>query len=236
MAGQGSRFTKAGWTTPKPLIEFAGKMMIEHVLDSFPKLPETRFVLIVREDFLSDQRKQIEKLLARGNIDFVVARQVTQGAACSVLLARKFFKGRSLLVADSDTFYRDGVLADFLKEIQRNSPGFGLLTFKSCLECYSYVNLTLEGTLDQIAEKQVISENAISGVYYFANGDAFEEAAVQAMIYGDRDRGEFYLSKIFGNAARESGTSVLLHDVTSEDMFCAGTPDQLQEVIKRLSK
>ena len=30
MAGEGSRFAKAGWTTPKPLIEVNGQPLFKH--------------------------------------------------------------------------------------------------------------------------------------------------------------------------------------------------------------
>lgn len=236
MAGQGSRFAKEGWIVPKPLIEFGGKMMIEHVLDAFPNDLDARFVLIIREDYLRDWDYQMDRLRQRPNVEFVTAKRVTQGAACSVLLARQLFKDSSLLVADSDTFYRNGVLGDFIEKIRHTNPDLGLITFQSNHNCYSYVKLTKDNKLERIAEKQVISEHAISGVYYFSDGDAFENAIIEAMIYDDRDKGEFYLSKIFGNLGADGKAVVLLHEINREDMLCTGTPAQLQDVIQRLEK
>ena len=239
MAGRGSRFADAGWTVPKPLIEFRGKMMIEHVLDAFPASPDSRFVLIVRDDFLRDYPECMDRLRNRGNVEFAPAKKVTQGAACSVLLARRFFRNASLLAADSDTFYKPGVLKRFFEEIERCDPDLGLMTFRSTRPCYSYAKLAGGGTfgrLEQIAEKQVISEHAVSGVYYFKSAGAFEDAAVGAMIYGDKDRGEFYLSGVFGAAAKQSAASVLLHEIDPGEMFCTGTPEQLKEAEERLSE
>ena len=210
--------------------------MIEHVLDSFPATYTNHFVLIVQENFLHDYPLHMSKLLARGNVDFVVAKQVTQGAACSVLLARQFFRNSALLVADSDTFYEKEVIPTFLEQLTVVRPELGLITFKSDKPCYSYVKLSSDGLLSEIVEKQVVSEHAISGVYYFADGREFEDAAVEAMIYDDRVRGEFYLSKIFGNVAKKQKASLFLFDISANDMFCTGTPEQLQEVVRRLSK
>lgn len=236
MAGQGSRFLKAGWEVPKPLISFAGKMMIEHVMDAFPEGENFSFVLVCREDFFAEYPAQMRKLTSRQNVRCVIARGMTQGAACSVLLARKYFRNRSLLVADSDTFYDKSVLEDFIRLINERNPDLGVVTFKSKLDCYSYISLDKCNKLDKIAEKRVISNHAISGVYYFSSANEYEEEIIDAMIYGDRDRGEFYLSKIFGNVAKANDSVVLLHEIDPKNIFCTGTPGQLDEVLTRISK
>ena len=236
MAGQGSRFVKAGWGTPKPLITFCGKMMIEHVMDSFPSMQWVRFVLIVREDFLEDYQNEMKCLIDRENVSIVVAKKITQGAACSVLLAREYFKDSSLLVVDSDTFYQKGILPAFLEKVKEYGFNLGLITFKSDEACYSYIKLSPAGYLDEIAEKKVISKAAISGVYYFSDGSEFEKAVIESMVYDEREKGEFYLSSIFGKVALKCKQKILLYEVPRDDIFCAGTPQQLEETIKRLAK
>ena len=49
MAGAGSRFTKAGYTLPKPFIDVAGKMMIERVLENL-SCPNGRFILLALKE------------------------------------------------------------------------------------------------------------------------------------------------------------------------------------------
>ena len=45
MAGKGSRFIEQGYREPKPLIEFNGQTMIEHVLSGL-MIPGANFILI----------------------------------------------------------------------------------------------------------------------------------------------------------------------------------------------
>ena len=235
MAGKGSRFADAGYKIPKPLIKFNGKMMIEHVLDSFISLEEEiKFVLIVREDFLTEWSAEIDHLRSSYNITFVVAKKITQGASCSVLLARDLFKDTSLLVADSDTFYEPVVISEFLKFIKSTKAEQSLITFKSQKNCYSYIAINNGNVL--IAEKRVISEHAISGIYFFKYSKDFTDAAIEALIYGEKDHGEYYMSKVFWLASKLRGNFVNFYEISSKELFCTGTPEQLKEVLERLNK
>ena len=233
MAGLGSRFAKAGWKMPKPFISFSGKMMVEHVIESFREVKdELQFVLILRDDFLKAFPKEVSELAKKGNVSFLSVAKVTQGAACTVLLAREYFRSGRLIVADSDTFYDPKVISDFFEQINQQDVSQSVITFPSTLPCFSYIQI--DGKNVSVAEKQVISNHAISGVYYFRDGETFVESAIEAMIYGDREKGEFYMSTIFGKVAKNRGESVRIFEIQPEKMYCTGTPDQLVEVTNRL--
>ena len=47
MSGQSSRFSSAGYTTPKHLIEIDGKKVIEHIVELYPK--DSDFVFIIND-------------------------------------------------------------------------------------------------------------------------------------------------------------------------------------------
>ena len=53
MAGEGSRFRDAGWTTPKPLIELKGKPLFLRAIESV-KVPgtEMKYSFIVRKEHI----------------------------------------------------------------------------------------------------------------------------------------------------------------------------------------
>lgn len=237
MAGAGSRFQKEGWSVPKPLIEFNGKMMIEHVLDSFALCnKDINFVLIVRSFFVDQYKDQLSKLTAYRNVHLITAEELTQGAACTVLLAREFYKNSSLLVADSDTFYTRDVIAQFLNFIDKNSPDIALVTFNSQADCYSYVSINEnDHTLISIAEKEVISSHAISGVYYFKYGFQFIDACINLLIYNKKTKNEFYMSSVVGEVAKRFCSKCMLYNVDINDIYCTGTPTQLKNVQQRLS-
>lgn len=232
MAGLGSRFLDAGWEMPKPFIPVNGKMMVERVLDSFSLVDENiDFVLIVRKSFFQQYHGKLDALKANRNIVFLSVDKVTQGAACTALVARDYFKDRRLIVADSDTFYDVNVMKEFFDFISREDVDQAVITFNSSQPCYSYINIK-NGV--EVAEKQVISSHAISGVYYFKNGTDFENGAINAMIYGDKDKGEFYMSKVFGNVAKDSSGRVEFFEIPLGSIYCTGTPSQLTDVLSRL--
>src|ERR1700757_4187284 len=91
MAGRGSRFANAGYTTPKPLIPVGGRPMIQWVIDNIrPKRPH-HFVFLCLAEHLEKYPEvpaEIKKLCP--GCDIVPVPGVTEGAACTVLLARKF--------------------------------------------------------------------------------------------------------------------------------------------------
>jgi len=51
MAGEGSRFVKAGYKKPKPFIDVAGKPMIERVMENL-QCRDARYILIGRKEYL----------------------------------------------------------------------------------------------------------------------------------------------------------------------------------------
>ena len=59
MSGAGSRFIAAGYDLPKPLIEIAGKPIIQHVLEMYPNWEEILF--IVNSDHIDDKKLNLEK-------------------------------------------------------------------------------------------------------------------------------------------------------------------------------
>lgn len=60
MAGEGSRFLKEGWTTPKPLIELNGQPLFKHAISSVTdKDIQMKYSFIVRQEHID--KYQIDK-------------------------------------------------------------------------------------------------------------------------------------------------------------------------------
>jgi NDP-sugar pyrophosphorylase family protein len=81
MAGHGSRFSAAGYTTPKPLIEVSGKPMVVQATDALP--PGARYVFVALEEHLKNSN--IGKALAEcySGCSIVGLNHVTEGQACT---------------------------------------------------------------------------------------------------------------------------------------------------------
>ncbi len=106
MAGEGSRFRQVGYHKPKPFIDVAGRPMVEWVLENVESsLIVPRFIFVVRKEH--DERWGITKQLQaiRYGIDVVYAEALTEGAACTTLLARSLIDNSTpLLIVNSDQY------------------------------------------------------------------------------------------------------------------------------------
>ena len=103
MAGRGSRFSDAGYAVPKPVIPIRGMPMVELVAQSLRPARAHQFTFLV----LKDQVDQFgfDRLLHRidRSARIVTVDTVTEGAACTVLLARDAIDNDDpLMLANSD--------------------------------------------------------------------------------------------------------------------------------------
>lgn len=229
MAGAGSRFSIAGYNVPKPFIEFDNKMMIEHVLNSFKKI-NANFILILQEKFLTEQEKQIKKITGNYNFKLVTVPKLTMGAAITALAAHKAINPNyDIIFADSDNIFNPNDIENFVNNMREKKLVGGLLTFKSNKPCYSYVRLDKKGMLIETREKEVISEHAISGVYYFNNLSSFRDAVIDLIVCNDLTKGEFYMSNVY-NHLKKTNTKIGIFDINHFD--CVGTPKQLERYIE----
>ena len=96
MAGEGSRFTKAGYTFPKPLFEVQKQPLIQLIVESLGL--KGNFIFIVRKEHL--EKYNIKGLLniIAPNCKIIVIDKLTEGAACTVLLAKEFINNNKPLV------------------------------------------------------------------------------------------------------------------------------------------
>lgn len=108
----------------------------------------------------------------------------TAGAACSALLAVDEIDGDApLLIVNGDQVI-EGDIAPALEDFARRGLDGGIIVFSAVHPRWSYVRYDAEGFVIEASEKRPISHLATAGIYYFARGAAFVEAA-KAMIRKD---------------------------------------------------
>lgn len=228
MAGAGSRFKASGYALPKPFIEFEGKMMIEHVLASFSSI-EPHFILVLQEKFLQEQKEQLSQIQKSYPVEFVTVPKLTMGAAITALAAhKKINPAWDLIFADSDNIFSPTDVANFLAEVRKRKLAGGLLTFASDKPCFSYAQVDSQGYLVQTKEKEVISNHAIAGMYYFQQLEAFKDAVIDMVVEADLSKGEFYMSNVF-NHLKKFEPRIGIYDIAHFD--CVGTPEQLLQYL-----
>lgn len=234
MAGRGSRFADAGYTFPKPLIEIKGKPMIEVVIDNLKPNIEHRFIFIAQKEHC--EKYDLYNVLKRatGNkFELVQINGVTEGAACTVLTASQYIDNdNDLLIANSDQFI-DTDIEDFVEKGRKPGVDGLIMTFEASHPKWSYARVDSTGKVVEVAEKKVISKNATVGIYYFSKGSDFVRAA-QSMIHkGIRHNNEFYVCPVYNELILE-GKSSHICDIGVEQMHGLGTPEDLNDFLKKL--
>ncbi len=231
MAGAGSRFQVAGFDKPKPFINVNDKMMIEHVLDSI-KVNGATYTLIIQEEFLRNNKAELEKISKSHHVKFITVEKLTQGASCTALAAHNAINNDDMVVfVDSDNFFNNKVFNEFISDAKARNLDGSLLTFNTTQDCFSFVALGADGYAVQTKEKEAISNHAICGVYLFKRGADFVNCAINMMIYGDKAKNEYYMSNAY-NWAIKAGLKIGCYDIKQEDWACVGTPEQLEEYLK----
>lgn len=230
MAGAGSRFSVAGYDLPKPFIDVNGKMMIEHVLDGI-QIPDATYTLIIQRAFQAEHGDKLDLLARKYGVRFVAVEKLTQGASCTALAAHELINNDDMVVfADSDNFFDNAAFRNFIADAKTRNLDGSLLTFNTNEPCFSFAETDSDGFVIRTAEKDPISNHAITGVYLFAHGRDFVRCAINMMIYGDRAKNEYYMSNVY-NWAIKSGLKIGVFDIKKSDWACVGTPQQLTEYL-----
>jgi beta-phosphoglucomutase-like phosphatase (HAD superfamily)/dTDP-glucose pyrophosphorylase len=226
MAGAGSRFAQQGYTFPKPLIEVNGKPMIQVVVENLNI--EAHYTFIVQQEHYEKYNlKYMLNLIAPG-CDIVQVNGITDGAACSTLLAKDYIDNDSpLLIANSDQ-YIEWNSNECMYAFSADSIDGGILTFESSHPKWSYVKLGHDGFANEVAEKQVISNHATVGVYYWKKGSDYIKYVNQMIQKNIRVNNEFYVCPVF-NEAIQDNKKIRVKKI--EKMWGIGTPEDLNQFL-----
>jgi len=227
MAGAGSRFEQAGYTFPKPLIEVCGKPMIQVVVENLGF--EANYIFVVQKTHREQYNLDAMLNLITPGCTVVEVDEITEGAACTALLASEFIDNDApLFFANSDQ-YVEWDAAEFMYRMQESEADGGIVTFKATHPKWSYAKVDDDGLVTEVAEKNPISNNATVGYYYWRKGSDFVKYATQMIERDIRVNNEFYVCPVF-NQAIEDGKKVRIKEV--EGMWGLGTPEDLKYFVE----
>lgn len=227
MAGRGSRFLEEGYTLPKPLIPVLGVPMCRVVIDNLrPSCPH-RFVFIAQQSHLDQGLEEVLKSTAP-TCTILSLKEVTGGAACTVLLARELIDNEDqLMIANCDQ-YVDLNIDLYLSQLKEDNLEGLIMTMQAYSSKWSYVG-TSGGRVIRVVEKEVISDKATVGVYNFRRGKEFVSAAEEMIARNLRTNGEFYVAPVY-NQMIEKGAKIGTFSTGSvrSGMWGLGTPEDLK--------
>lgn len=223
MAGNGSRFKAAGYDLPKPLIDIHGRPMIEYVTKNIKPKCEHRFIYVCQEQHLRKYslKEKLERMSPGCQI--VVVDHITEGAACTVLLAKEYFDNEdALMIANSDQFV-DTDINRYLA-MTENFDGL-IMTMPASDPKWSFIKYDSNGLVTLVREKEVISDQATVGIYNYKHGSDFVKYANQMINKEIRVNHEFYVAPVY-NEMIADGKKIGFCDV-GESMYGLGVPEDL---------
>jgi NDP-sugar pyrophosphorylase family protein len=236
MAGLGSRFSKEGYTTPKPLINVSGVPMIVQAIRHMP--PSHKWIFLVRQEHIRDHK--IDEVITKElpNAIIVAVNQTTLGQANTSLLAQAYLHPDEpvfIAACDNGYVYNKEKYAELT-----NDPNIDCVVWtftqmeKMRASPHSYGWVVLEKdqkTISDMSVKVPISDNpyndhAVVATFSFKRAKDFI-AAVNLMIeQNHKINNEFYVDAVPIFLKKLGKTSVIM-DV--DQWVCWGTPKELQE-------
>jgi HAD superfamily hydrolase (TIGR01509 family) len=231
MAGAGSRFQAAGYTFPKPLIDVENKPMIQVVVDNLNI--EATYIYVVQKEHREKYNLDTLLNLITPNCKIVEVDGLTEGAACTTLLAKEHIDNDApLVMANSDQFVEWDSNEFMYKMIEQKVDG-GILTFTATHPKWSFAKVDEYGYVTEVAEKNPISDIATVGVYYWAKGSDYVKYAEQMINKNIRTNNEFYTCPTF-NEAIADGKKIKTFNI--EKMWGLGTPEDLKYYLENYKK
>jgi dTDP-glucose pyrophosphorylase len=228
MAGLGSRFAKAGYQDPKPLVQVLGMPMIKLVITNLRPAVPHRFIFICQRAHVEAYGLESKLTQWAPGSALIQLDGVTEGAACTVLAAQSYIDNDApLMIANSDQ-YIDADINQYLQYMETQKLDGLIMTMRADDPKWSFVGFNEAGSVTKVIEKEVISNEATVGIYNFSRGKDFVRSAYHMIAQNQRVNGEFYVAPVY-NACIERGARIGIWNIGSEThgMYGLGTPADL---------
>ena len=229
MAGSSDAFKEAGYLYPKNLVEIEGLPLVQQVINRLAPLlcPENSIIFLVRQEENQQYHTgEVIRLLIPSAI-IVEVVEPTAGAACTALLAiEHILSEEPLLITNGDQIVQADI-GQIIAEFQERKLAGGILVFEAVHPRWSYVKCNAEGYVVETAEKRPISNLATAGMYYFAKGSYFVEAAM-GMIKKDAHVGNvFYICPSYNEMILKQAR-IGIYKIPKTAYFSLATPQSVQ--------
>jgi NDP-sugar pyrophosphorylase family protein len=229
MAGKGSRFAREGYQLPKPLIPVHGVPMIDVVVTNLRPLRPHRFIFLCLKEHVEQYRLDDHLVRIAPGSELIYVETVTEGAACTVLLARDLIENdEPLMIANSDQWV-DVSIDSYLAAGDTPEVDGLIMTMSADDPKWSFVRFDLSGNVVEVVEKEVVSNEATVGIYNFRQGRDFVAAADEMIRKNLRVNNEFYVAPVY-NQLIDAGRRIAVFGVGSEldGMYGLGIPSDLK--------
>lgn len=225
-AGKGSRFANSKYRLPKPNISVGGLPMVVKAAKSLRL--EGNYIFILQEtQFRNDLVKQIYESFP--NCKIAVIDFYTDGAAETCLIAKDLINNTDeLVIANCDQIMNwDADVV--LKQLRKYDAG--LVTINSDDPKHSYARLS-GNLVEEVQEKNVISDYALTGIHYWKDGSDFVRTATKMLDNSMTSQNEFYVGPTYNYLIQE-GKKVGIAHINHSNIDFIGTPEDLEKYESR---
>ncbi len=211
MAGKGKRMRPHTLTTAKPLIQVAGKPIVQRLVEDITKVcgqKVNEIAFIIGPDFGAEVEQNLIKVAesqgAKGSIFY---QEKALGTAHAIMCAKDAIKGKTV-VAFADTLFK----ADFVMDTEKE----GVIWVQKIEDPsqFGVVKLNAQGAITDFVEKPTsfVSDLAIIGIYYFKDGDYLKSELQYLLDNNITEKGEFQLTNALENM-KQKGTQFVPGEV-----------------------
>jgi len=244
MAGHGSRFSKVGYTVPKPFITVFGKPMIQWVIENIRPKNETYGITKIKTNIIPHyhfiaqeshlKQYSLDSICNELNINYTITTvdKVTEGPACTVLLTKQHINSDMPLVIINSDQYVDWDVNNFYRCILNPEIDGCINTFYQPNQNdikWSYARLGEDGLITEVAEKKYISSLATTGIYGWKRGSDFVRHAEHMIADNLRVNNEFYVCPVY-NYLIQHGGKVRTFDC--KKIWGLGVPEDLEHFLQ----
>lgn len=198
MAGKGKRMRPHTLTVPKPLINVAGKPIVQKLVEDITKVCGEKvqeIAFIIGSDFGKEVEENLIKIAeSQGAKGTICYQEKALGTAHAIMCAKDSIKGKTV-VAFADTLFK----ADFVMDT--NQEGVIWVQGIEDPSQFGVVKLNDAGVITDFVEKPTtfVSNLAIIGIYYFKDGENLKKELQYLLDNNITEKGEFQLTNALEN-------------------------------------
>lgn len=229
MAGKGSRFAKVGFKLPKYLITVKGKTLFEYSIESLPIEIADKIIFICLEEHEKYNVSQfIKEKTDCANIEIIKLKEVTRGQAETVYMLKDLIEtDDEILIYNIDTAFKSHKLKEILLNKKLKKDGvIGAFIDKSLDNKWSFALLNENGYVTKTAEKEKISDYALTGLYHFSKASDFFDTAKEWIENEKMVRNEFYIAPMYNDLINRGKKYII--DIVDE-FIPLGTPEEVKK-------
>ena len=232
MGGGGVRFSENGFNVPKPLIEINDKPFFYWAANSIITPPpagcdklDIDATFVVLQQHINEHQidKAIYNFFPEAKIKIIP--EILPGAVCTCL------KGIEDITDDNPVIFNDCdhmfSCSSLIKRLSQDEPidfDGALITFESSAPQFSYVKYDKLGNIIGTVEKQVVSNHAICGAYFFANAELFRQMSEK--YFKACQYKEYFISGVYNELFKENKKII---DFLADFHVPFGTPEEYEE-------